>query len=124
MLLLRPTTIQRTTRLFTTSSRSLAGVTSPTESRAIVYAEHGNPAEVLKGHKYQLPALEKGQVRLRFELSAVNPADIVRFLSRRVSVEGSEKLISFERAECGTGSVSFQAGCARGYRRAAAEYYG
>lgn len=82
MIFLRPTTIQRTTRLFSSSSRSLAGSTSATESRAIVYAEHGNPAEVLKGHKYQLPALEKGQVRLRFELAAVNPADIVRCSSR------------------------------------------
>ncbi|GAA5883567.1 hypothetical protein JCM16303_005491 [Sporobolomyces ruberrimus] len=64
------------TRLFTSSSRALAGTTSAVDSRAIVFTEHGDPTKVLKAHTYRLPKLEKGQVRLRFELGAINPADI------------------------------------------------
>ncbi|GJN89364.1 hypothetical protein Rhopal_002344-T1 [Rhodotorula paludigena] len=45
-------------------------------ARTVVFAEHGDPAKVLRAHRYRLPKLDKGQVRLRFELGAVNPADI------------------------------------------------
>ncbi|GAA6062503.1 hypothetical protein JCM10212_006352 [Sporobolomyces blumeae] len=68
----RPTTA----RLLTASPRPLAGVTSSVESRAIVFSEHGDPTRVLKAHRYRLPKLAKGEVRLRFELGAINPADI------------------------------------------------
>ncbi|GAA5969763.1 hypothetical protein JCM3765_003450 [Sporobolomyces pararoseus] len=70
--MLRPTSA----RLFNSSTRSLAGTTSAVDSRAIVFTEHGDPTKVLKSAKYRLPKLEKGQVRLRFELGAINPADI------------------------------------------------
>ncbi|GAA5824083.1 hypothetical protein JCM3770_006058 [Rhodotorula araucariae] len=63
-------------RLVSSSARALAGFTCSVESRAVVFAEHGDPAKVLKAHRYRLPKLDKGQVRLRFELGAVNPADI------------------------------------------------
>ncbi|GAA5860416.1 hypothetical protein JCM1840_000252 [Sporobolomyces johnsonii] len=63
-------------RLFTTSSRLLAGTTSSVEARAVVFTEHGDPTKVLKAHRYKLPKLAKGEVRLRFELGAINPADI------------------------------------------------
>lgn len=59
-------------RAFSSTPASLAGSTGPTTSRAIVYAAHGDPAEVLRGHAYELPALEKSQVRVRFELSAIS----------------------------------------------------
>lgn len=59
-------------RAFSTCSPSLAGQTGPQVSRAIVYASHGDPTQVLKGHTYTLPALEKGSVRLRYELSAIS----------------------------------------------------
>ncbi|GAA5958971.1 hypothetical protein JCM8115_000709 [Rhodotorula mucilaginosa] len=63
-------------RGFATSCRALAGLTGPVESRAVVFAEHGDPTKVLKAHRYRLDKLDKGQVRLRFELGAINPADI------------------------------------------------
>lgn len=59
-------------RGFATSCRALAGLTGPVESRAIVFAEHGDPTKVLKAHRYRLDKLEKGQVRLRFELGAIS----------------------------------------------------
>ncbi|GAA5841334.1 hypothetical protein JCM5353_004152 [Sporobolomyces roseus] len=70
--MLRPTSA----RLFTSTTRSLAGTTSAVDARALVFTEHGDPNQVLKAHRYRLPKLEKGQVRLRFELGAINPADI------------------------------------------------
>ncbi|GAA5829654.1 hypothetical protein JCM3766R1_001251 [Sporobolomyces carnicolor] len=70
--MLRPTSA----RLFASTSRTLAGTTSAVESRAIVFTEHGDPTKVLQSKRYTLPELEKGQVRLRFELGAINPADI------------------------------------------------
>ncbi|GAA5898925.1 hypothetical protein JCM8208_005429 [Rhodotorula glutinis] len=63
-------------RQLSTSVRSLAGFTCSVESRAVVFAEHGDPAKVLQAHRFRLPKLSKGEVRLRFELGAVNPADI------------------------------------------------
>ncbi|GAA5851120.1 hypothetical protein JCM8547_004138 [Rhodosporidiobolus lusitaniae] len=68
-----PATLSRT---FSTSARALAGSTGAVNSRAVVFASHGDPKEVLKAHRYRLPKLSKGEVRLRFELGAVNPADI------------------------------------------------
>lgn len=59
-------------RQLTTSARSMAGSTAKTTSRAIVYAEHGDPAQVLRAHSYQLPKLNKGEVRLKFELAAIS----------------------------------------------------
>lgn len=59
-------------RAFSTTRASLAGSTGPTASRAIVYAAHGDPTEVLRGHTYELPALERREVRVRFELSAIS----------------------------------------------------
>lgn len=59
-------------RGFATSCRALAGLTGPVESRAVVFAEHGDPAKVLKAHRYRLDKLDKGQVRLRFELGAIS----------------------------------------------------
>ena len=59
-------------RSFSTSPATLAGQTGPQVSRAIVYSSHGDPSEVLKGHTYELPALAKGEVRLRYELSAIS----------------------------------------------------
>ncbi|GAA5914738.1 enoyl-[acyl-carrier-protein] reductase [Sporobolomyces salmoneus] len=70
--MLRPTSA----RLFTSTSRSLAGSTSAIDSSAIVFVEHGSPTQVLQSRQYRLPELEAGQVRLRFELGAINPADI------------------------------------------------
>jgi len=66
--MLRPTSA----RLFTSTTRSLAGTTSAVDARAIVFTEHGDPNQVLKAHRYRLPKLEKGQVRLRFELGAIS----------------------------------------------------
>ncbi|KAK4699896.1 hypothetical protein P7C70_g6359, partial [Phenoliferia sp. Uapishka_3] len=63
-------------RLFSTSSSSLAGQTGPQVSRAIVFSSNGDPKEVLKGHTYTLPELQPGGVRLRYDLSAINPADL------------------------------------------------
>lgn len=57
-------------RSFATTSHLSAGCTGPVTSRAIVYAEHGDPQVVLRGHTYTLRALEKGEVRVRFELAA------------------------------------------------------
>ena len=59
-------------RGFATSCRALAGLTGPVESRAVVFAEHGDPTKVLKAHRYRLDKLDKGQVRLRFELGAIS----------------------------------------------------
>lgn len=74
-------TIQRSlaaahTRSISSTSAVHAGVTGTTPSRAIVYAAHGDPSEVLRGHTYELKALKKGEVRVKFELSAINPADV------------------------------------------------
>ncbi|GAA6027202.1 hypothetical protein JCM8097_002480 [Rhodosporidiobolus ruineniae] len=63
-------------RCFSTSARSFAGQTGASETRAVVYAAHGDPKTALKAHSYRLPKLNKGEVRLRFELGAINPADI------------------------------------------------
>jgi len=54
------------------SARSLAGFTCSVESRAVVFAEHGDPAKVLKAHRYRLSKLTPGEVRLRYELGAVS----------------------------------------------------
>lgn len=54
----------------------MADSTGAVDTRAIVFAQHGDPTQVLRGHKYQLPALKQGQVRVKFELSAINPADM------------------------------------------------
>jgi trans-2-enoyl-CoA reductase len=54
----------------------MAGSTGVVESRAIVFAQHGDPTQVLKGHQYQLKPLKKGEVRVKFDLSAINPADM------------------------------------------------
>lgn len=64
------------TRSFTSCTRVMAGSTGAVDTRAIVFAQHGDPTQVLRGHKYQLPALKQGQVRVKFELSAINPADM------------------------------------------------
>ncbi|CEQ39031.1 SPOSA6832_00513 [Sporobolomyces salmonicolor] len=48
-------------RLFTSSSRLLAGTTSSIEARAVVFTEHGDPTKVLKAHRYKLPKLAKGE---------------------------------------------------------------
>ncbi|KDE08417.1 hypothetical protein MVLG_01452 [Microbotryum lychnidis-dioicae p1A1 Lamole] len=64
---------------FSTGSGSLlAGHTSSITSQAIGYEKHGDPCEegTLDVLEYELPRLQKGQVRLRFEMSALNPADI------------------------------------------------
>ncbi|SCZ98533.1 BZ3500_MvSof-1268-A1-R1_Chr3-1g05447 [Microbotryum saponariae] len=64
---------------FSTGSGSLlAGHTSSITSRAIGYEKHGDPCEegTLDVREYELPRLQKGQLRLRFEMSALNPADI------------------------------------------------
>ncbi|GAA5943728.1 enoyl-[acyl-carrier-protein] reductase [Sporobolomyces koalae] len=63
-------------RLFNATRPSLAGTTSAVEARAIVFTEHGDPTKVLQSRRYRLAKLEQGQVRLRFELGAINPADI------------------------------------------------
>ncbi|BGP16139.1 hypothetical protein JCM10213v2_004134 [Rhodosporidiobolus nylandii] len=63
-------------RCFSTYSAARAGFTGAINSRAVVFAEHGDPTQVLKAHRYRLPKLQKGEVRLRFELGAINPADI------------------------------------------------
>ncbi len=39
---------------------------------AVVYAEHGDPKVVLQGREYELGALKEGEVRVRFERSAVS----------------------------------------------------
>ncbi|GAA5824135.1 hypothetical protein JCM11251_001536 [Rhodosporidiobolus azoricus] len=57
-------------RALSTSCPSRAGFTGAIDSRAVVYSEHGDPTKVLKPHKYRLPKLQKGEVRLRFELGA------------------------------------------------------
>ncbi|GAA5897531.1 hypothetical protein JCM6882_003509 [Rhodosporidiobolus microsporus] len=63
-------------RCFSPSPVTRAGFTGAIDSRAVVYSEHGDPTKVLKPHRYRLPKLKPGEVRLRFELGAVNPADI------------------------------------------------
>ncbi|KAM0756121.1 NAD(P)-binding protein [Meredithblackwellia eburnea MCA 4105] len=63
-------------RHFSTSIQIHAGQTGPQSTRAVVFASHGDPTQVLRGHSYELPQLSKGQVRVKFELSAINPADI------------------------------------------------
>ncbi|BGP40035.1 hypothetical protein JCM10449v2_003993 [Rhodotorula kratochvilovae] len=75
-LALRSAAQQPSRRSLSTSTRLLAGFTCSVESRAVVFGEHGDPAKVLRAHRYRLPKLDKGHVRLRFELGAVNPADI------------------------------------------------
>lgn len=63
-------------RAFSTTISRQAGSTSSTTARAIVFLQHGDPTQVLKCHTYTLPELKKGEVRVEFELTAINPADI------------------------------------------------
>lgn len=63
-------------RTFSTSISRKAGVTTATTARAIVFASHGNPTEVLKCHTFTLPAVKTGEARVEFQLTAINPADI------------------------------------------------
>ncbi|EJF64206.1 NAD(P)-binding protein [Dichomitus squalens LYAD-421 SS1] len=45
--------------------------------RAVIYAENGNPAEVLRVKSYDpLPPPPPGSVNIRFRLSPINPSDI------------------------------------------------
>ncbi|GAA6011905.1 hypothetical protein JCM10207_003425 [Rhodosporidiobolus poonsookiae] len=74
--MLRSTAQAPLRRYFSSSARALAGQTGAVDSRAVVFSENGDPTQVLKAHRYRLPELRKGQVRLRFELGAINPADI------------------------------------------------
>ncbi|GAA5992876.1 hypothetical protein JCM11641_001370 [Rhodosporidiobolus odoratus] len=63
-------------RCFSTFPSPRAGFTGAVNSRAAAFSENGDPAQVLKLHRYRLPKLQKGEVRVRFELGAINPADI------------------------------------------------
>jgi len=59
-------------RTFTSTPAFLAGSTGPAKSVAVVYAAHGDPKAVLEAREYQLGPLSEGQVRVRFERSAVS----------------------------------------------------
>lgn len=43
---------------------------------AIVYHEHGNPAEVVRVEKQELPELKNGDIRIRILAAPINPADL------------------------------------------------
>lgn len=43
---------------------------------AIVYHEHGNPAEVVRVEKQELPELKTGDIRIRILAAPINPADL------------------------------------------------
>ncbi|HWB57936.1 MAG TPA: 2-enoyl thioester reductase domain-containing protein [Chthoniobacteraceae bacterium] len=43
---------------------------------AIVYHEHGNPAEVVRVEQQELPDLKPGDVRIRILAAPINPADL------------------------------------------------
>lgn len=89
--------LQRSARSFCTTARARAGSTSAVETRAVGFSEHGAPSEVLKGLHYELPALKAGEVRLRFELAAINPADVVRsevpFSKRSLTVSLQQNVV-------------------------------
>lgn len=93
-IMLRPTSA----RLFASTSRTLAGTTSAVESRAIVFTEHGDPTKVLQSKRYTLPELEKGQVRLRFELGAISEC-ILPPASPRAADELIENLSTSDPAD-------------------------
>lgn len=59
-------------RAFSTTPVFLAGSTGAAQSVAVVYAEHGDPKAVLQGREYQVGAVKEGEVRVRFERSAVS----------------------------------------------------
>ncbi|KAI8880460.1 NAD(P)-binding protein [Backusella circina FSU 941] len=50
--------------------------TTEIQAKALVYANHGQPSEVLKLHTYRLPALTPNTVQVEFLASPINPADI------------------------------------------------
>lgn len=115
--LLRPSTHSR---CLSTTASNLAGITGPAPTRAIVYTEHGQPTDVLKTHRYELKELEKGEVRVRFELSAVSEL-ILRekgeeegalmafwFGVRLVLDDGSIRSFRHQR---NSGSIPFEACC-------------
>jgi trans-2-enoyl-CoA reductase len=45
-------------------------------SRAIIYSQHGDPAQVLKLHEYQVPKPKDDELLVRFLASPINPADL------------------------------------------------
>ncbi|KAK4053244.1 hypothetical protein OIO90_004018 [Microbotryomycetes sp. JL221] len=54
----------------------MTGQIETLSNRCLVYKQHGDPKQVLHAHEYQLEPPRPGQVRVKFRLSAVNPADI------------------------------------------------
>ncbi|KAI9811709.1 MAG: mitochondrial 2-enoyl thioester reductase [Thelocarpon impressellum] len=47
-----------------------------TQAKALVYSQHGEPADVLKLHGHSISPAHSSQVTLRFLASPINPADI------------------------------------------------
>lgn len=59
-------------RTFSSCAALRAGETGTATSRALVFAQTGDPKQVIRAHTYELAALQPGQVRLRFLLSAIS----------------------------------------------------
>jgi hypothetical protein len=56
---------------FSTTRSTRSGCVQESTSRAIAFKEHGDPITALSCYDYILPALAEGEVRVKFELSAV-----------------------------------------------------
>ncbi|SCV74393.1 BQ2448_6825 [Microbotryum intermedium] len=66
---------------FSTGSQPiLAGYNSSVTSRAVGYEKHGDPCgeDTLDVLEYELPRLRKGEVRLRFEMSALTDINVIQ----------------------------------------------
>ncbi|KAK4048012.1 hypothetical protein OIV83_005046 [Microbotryomycetes sp. JL201] len=71
------------------SSCARAGqVAALASNRSLVYKQHGDPKQVLSSYTYTLPALERGQMRVKFLLAAVNPADIASLAYANNVIQG------------------------------------
>ena len=53
-----------------------AGLWRKMQVSAIVYHEHGNPAEVVRVEQQELPEIKPGDVRIRILAAPINPADL------------------------------------------------